>query len=145
MILYLWLVVACGDRAENLQQTGRKTTPRNRQNQLATSPAVEPTRKPIPLFYVVDSYNSKAFRWTREINEGIVKGLERGGFKNGINYRLFSSSIDAFVNDTPEKMEAQAQRILEDIERRQPDLVFTTDDDALVWVGLKLGQCSGGI
>ena len=138
MILCLLFMVACGNKADDLQPADRAAKPPEPIKSSVANPTVKPPLKPMPIFYVVDSYNSKTFGWTQEINTGIVKGLEKGGLKNGVNYRLINNTIDAFVNDTPEKMQAQARRILAHIEQSKPDLVFTTDDDALVWVGLQL-------
>lgn len=135
-LLILLLTMSCSEKTEN---QGSLVKPAGTASSSAkTDIAVAPAFRKKPVLYVVDSYNPATFEWTREINAGIVQGLEKGGLKKDMDYRMFSATIDAYVNESPDKMEAQGNRILEDIRIKKPDLVLTTDDDALVWVGLKI-------
>ena len=54
----------------------------------------------------------------------------------GLGLPAFGHSILGLVGE----MEEQGLRILQDIEAKQPDMVLTTDDDALTWVGLKVND-----
>lgn len=137
-VLILVLIAACGengnprtDGKKASDDTDRVSSERTTENSASSE---------IPLIYIVDSYNIESFPWTREINQGIIAGLEDNGFKEGEGYRLIRATIDAYVNATPEKMEEQGLLILQDIELKQPDVVLTTDDDALQWVGLKVND-----
>jgi putative ABC transport system substrate-binding protein len=90
------------------------------------------------LIYIVNSYNPETFGWTVEENTGIIKGFEKQGLKQGIHYDVISATMDALVKSSKDEMKAEAARILADIKAKKPDLVMTTDDDALQWVGLKI-------
>lgn len=97
-----------------------------------------PDFRPIPILYVATSYDPRKFAWTRDVIGGIVEGLAMGGLEKGVDYQMTSETMAVLTNTTPELMQTQADRILADIRDRRPDLVLTTDDDALEWVGLKL-------
>ncbi len=134
--LTLLLITSCSEETEN---QGSQTKPAGAaSSSVSARISIAPAFRQKPVLYVVDSYNPETFQWTREVNSGIVRGLEKGGWKKGVDYQMFSDTIDAYVNASPEKMEAQGNRILADIRAKKPDLVLTTDDDALVWIGLKL-------
>ncbi len=142
LLVMVLLVSACGQETEPTRQKAASkpdTAPQSAAQAFEAksfAPAMQFRDK--PLLYIVDSYNPATFEWTRQINAGILAGLERGGLIEGENYQVVRDTIDAYVNATPSQMEAQGRRIFEDIQRRKPDLVLTTDDDALTWVGLKL-------
>ena len=91
-----------------------------------------------PLVYIVNSYNPETFGWTAEENTGILAGFEQQGLKQGVDYELESDTMDALVKSSKEEMRSEAARILADIKKKQPDIVMTTDDDALQWVGLEI-------
>jgi putative ABC transport system substrate-binding protein len=138
-MVVLLLAVGCGEK----QQTPPQSSPPAATE--GSAPATVPTAiklapgfRPVPLLYVVNSYDPKSFGWTKDVIGGIVQGLAGGGLKLGVDYRMIKETMDALTHTTPEQMQAQASRILADIKTRKPDMVLTTDDDALSWVGLTL-------
>lgn len=138
VFLTLLLITSCNQKTENQESQTEQAGVAS--SSVPAKISIVPAFRQKPVLYVVDSYNPETFSWTREINSGIVQGLEKGGLKKGVDYQMFSETIDAYMNATPEKMEAQGNRILADIRAKKPDMVLTTDDDALVWVGLKLND-----
>lgn len=92
----------------------------------------------IPLVYIVHSYNPETFSWTAEEYGGILKGLEQQGLVQGTHYDIVSDTMDALIKSSEEEMKSEAAHILKDIAAKKPDLVMTTDDDALKFVGLEI-------
>ncbi|MFC1760751.1 ABC transporter substrate-binding protein [Planctomycetota bacterium] len=86
--------------------------------------------------YIVNSYNPDTFSWTREINDGIVKGFTQYGLTQGADYEIVTDHMDALVKSSEEQMKAEGERITADIKAKKPDIIITTDDDALAFVGL---------
>jgi putative ABC transport system substrate-binding protein len=139
----LWVVLSlaagCSDNPRTPSPSSSSTA--SRESARVSVPAGQapaPKFRPIPLLYVVNSYAPKNFGWTRAVIGGIVQGLANGGLKKDVDYKLVSETMDALTLTTPDQMQTQADRILADIRARKPDLVFTTDDDALARVGLAL-------
>jgi ABC-type uncharacterized transport system substrate-binding protein len=87
--------------------------------------------------YVVNSYNPDTFGWTREINEGLIKGFEINGLTLDKDYEIVTDHMDALVKSTEAEMKAEGERIVMDIKAKKPELIITTDDDAFAYVGLK--------
>jgi len=136
LIQILFLLVSCGEKNN---QNESDQSPRTESDEVASKKmTICSAFRKVPLIYIVDSYNPENFSWTREINRGIIEGLKEFGFKEGVDFNLIRDTIDAYVNAAPRQMEEQGYRILEDIEAKQPDIVLTTDDDALMWVGLNI-------
>jgi ABC-type uncharacterized transport system substrate-binding protein len=92
------------------------------------------------LVYIVNSYNPETFGWTAEEDAGILTGFETQGLKQGVHYEIIRETMDALVKSSEDEMKSEAARILADIKEKQPDLVMTTDDDALQWVGLEIDE-----
>lgn len=105
---------------------------------IALIPGMTPAADPIPLVYVVNSYDPQSFGWTQEEVDGVIKGLAQQGLEQGTHYRMVGDTMDAFVNASEAAMKAQGDRILADIKAKAPSLVITTDDDALQFVGLRV-------
>jgi putative tryptophan/tyrosine transport system substrate-binding protein len=138
-LMVLWLAVCCSDKRENPPQASSPAEPEGTaQTGVRAAVALAPGFRQVPLLYVVNSYDPKVFGWTRDVIGGFVQGLASGGLKLGTDYQLVNETMDALNHPAPNQMQAQADRILTDIRRRKPDLVLTTDDDALAGVGLKL-------
>lgn len=137
--MVLSLVVGCSDNPQNPAQSAPSAAPEeSARPSFATSITLAPAFRAIPILYVANSYDPKSFSWTKDVIGGIVQGLEDGGLKQGVDYQMINATMDALSNSAPEQMQAQANRILADIQDRKPDLVLTTDDDALTWVGLAI-------
>ena len=135
----LLLAVGCSDKPKNPPRAYSPAGPEeSAQPMVPAKITLAPNFRPIPLLYVVNSYDPKSFGWTKDVIGGIVQGLAGGGFIQGVDYQMVSETIDALTNTAPEQMQIQADRILVDIQARKPDIVLTTDDDALVRVGLVL-------
>ncbi len=137
-MVFLWLAAGCSEKAPHPTQAKFSTA--IDKSSKATVPAIKlaPGFRPIPLLYIVNSYDHRSFGWTKDVMGGIVLGLARGGLKQGIDYQMVIETMDVFAHSTPGQMQLQADRILADIRDRRPDLVLTTDDDALAKVGLAL-------
>jgi len=90
------------------------------------------------LVYIANSYNPETFGWTADVNAGILSGFETQGLQQGVHYEIVSETMDALVKSSESEKQSEATRILKDIQEKKPDLVLTTDDDALQWVGLKI-------
>ena len=135
LLVVLSLATGCSDKPKT-PPTALSSAAPEESVPAAQTPA--PNFRPIPLLYVVNSYDPKNFGWTRDVLDGIFQGLANGGMNQGSDYELVSETMDALNRNTPEQMQAQADRILADIRARKPDLVLTTDDDALARVGLAL-------
>jgi putative ABC transport system substrate-binding protein len=135
----LFLAAGCSDKPKNPPRAYSPAAPEeSAQPMVPAKITLAPNFRPIPLLYVVNSYDPKSFGWTKDVIGGIVQGLADGGLNQGVDYQMVNETIDALTNATPEQMQIQADRILADIQARKPDLVLTTDDDALVRVGLML-------
>jgi putative ABC transport system substrate-binding protein len=139
-MVFLWLAAGCSEETTPPPQAKPSTA--IEKSLKATVPAIRlaPGFRPIPLLYIANSYDHRSFGWTKDVIGGIVKGLANGGLKQGIDYQMVIETMDAFAHSTPEQMQFQADRILADIRARRPDLVLTTDDDALAKVGLALND-----
>ena len=140
-LVVLALAFGCSDKPQHPAIASLSTAPE--QSVRETAPpkiTLAPAFRPIPLLYVATSYDPGRFAWTRDVIGGIVQGLARGGLKQGDDYQMVSETMAVLTHKTPEQMQTQASRILADIRARRPDLVLTTDDDALKWVGLKLDK-----
>lgn len=92
------------------------------------------------LVYIVNSYNPDTFGWTGEEVAGIITGFEKQGFKQGEHYEIITDHMDTLVKSSEEEMKAESARILADIKDKKPDIVITTDDDALKFVGLEIAD-----
>jgi putative ABC transport system substrate-binding protein len=138
-LMVLSLAVGCSDRQENPPQASPPAAPEDAaEKAVSATIALAPGFRQVPLLYVVNSYDPESFGWTQDVIGGIVQGLANGGLKLGIDYQLVNETMDVLNNTAPDQMQTQADRILADIRRRKPDLVLTTDDDALALVGLVL-------
>lgn len=132
-LVILTLAVGCSDTPQNPPQVSQ-----SKQATVPTAIAIAPAFRPIPILYVVNSYDPKSFDWTKGVIGGIAQGLADGGLKLDVDFQMVSEIMDTLTHTTHEQMQAQASRILADIKTRKPDLVLTTDDDALTWVELAL-------
>lgn len=138
-LVILTLAVGCSDKPQHPAQDSLSAAPEiSVQDATPAKINLAPAFRPIPILYVATSYDPGRFAWTRDVIGGIVKGLAEGGLKRGVDYQMVSETMAVLTNKTTEQMQTQANRILADIRVRRPDLVLTTDDDALIWVGLKL-------
>jgi putative tryptophan/tyrosine transport system substrate-binding protein len=141
LLVVLALAAGCSDKPKNPPQTTSSVAPEVAAR--ATAPAKHfpaPNFRPVPIIYLVNSYDPGSFGWTRDVIRGIVLGLANGGMNQGTDYQMVSETMDALTHTTTEQMQAQAERILGDIQARKPDLVLTTDDDAFARVGLALND-----
>ncbi|MEW5852268.1 MAG: ABC transporter substrate binding protein [Myxococcota bacterium] len=98
----------------------------------ATAKTTAPLR-----IYVANSYHAE-FSWTREMVGGFTRTLAEGGLVEGRDYVLHQGFMDAFSRPDEPSMRQAARPILREIAALKPGLVFTTDDDALRHVGLRL-------
>lgn len=135
----LALAVGCGDNPQNPPQAvSSAAMEESARAAFPETTTFAPAFRAKPMLYVANSYDPQSFGWTKDVIGGIVQGLEEAGLKKGVDYQMVTETMDALSNSTPEQMQTQASRILADIQNRKPDLVLTTDDDALMWVGLAL-------
>jgi ABC-type uncharacterized transport system substrate-binding protein len=135
----LTLVTGCSDKPQHPAQASVSTALEKSAQAAAPKKFVlAPVFRPIPIVYVATSYDPGRFAWSRDVIGGIVQEMAHGGMKKGVDYQMVTETMAALTNTTPEQMQTQANRILADIRDRRPDLVFTLDDDALKWIGLKL-------
>ncbi|MCP4650429.1 MAG: hypothetical protein GY853_10170 [PVC group bacterium] len=88
--------------------------------------------------FIANSYNPETFEWTRNEIKGIVVGLQRTGEEQGKEYSIINDTMDVFINSSGEALARESERILKRIKEEKPDIVITTDDDALHWIGLKI-------
>lgn len=80
---------------------------------------------------LVHSY-SDVFQWTRELDDGILEGLDRAGFTEGRDYELQTFFIDTRITYTsPEQVSQRAAEALEIMRSFGPDILFITDDNVL--------------
>ena len=85
--------------------------------------------------YIVHSYENDHVCGVPQ-GEGIVKKLqETYGDRVWSKVHFMNTKT---INGTPDKMKNDASFVLKDIDRFQPDIVFTIDDNAFREVGLKL-------
>ncbi len=74
-------------------------------------------------------------------HDGIVNGLNSRNFEEGVNLEIGVYYMDTKrKNNTPELMAAQAQKAFEAIERFQPDVLVTLDDNAFRTTALPLAD-----
>lgn len=90
--------------------------------------------------FVVNSYNPETFGWTKEIFSGILDEFKKQGLEKGIHFEIVSDNMDALVKSSGEEKNREADRILNKIKQAKPDIIITTDDDALEFVGLKIDK-----
>lgn len=87
---------------------------------------------------ILNSYEPDYWATVDE-NKGIIDGLATIGFKEGENIKITRLYMNTkTINNTHERMEATAQEMVNQTLAAIPDLIFITDDDALVHVGSKL-------
>jgi ABC-type uncharacterized transport system substrate-binding protein len=135
----LSLTVGCSDNPQNPPQAAPSAaSEKSARKAFPATITIAPVFRAIPILYVVNSYDPQSFGWTKDVIGGIVQGLADGGLKQGVDYQLVNKTMNALSNSAPQQMQAKADRIMADIQERKPDLVLTTDDDALRWVGLAL-------
>jgi putative ABC transport system substrate-binding protein len=139
LLVAMSLAVGCTEAPENTHKAPQSTvSEKSAQAAVPAKIALAPDFRRIPILYMVNSYDPKNFSWTQDVVAGLVEGLAGGGLNLGVDYQMVSETMDALTHSTPEQMQTQADRILADIKARKPDLVITTDDDALARVGLAL-------
>ena len=85
--------------------------------------------------FLVHSYDKK-FSWTQEIIDGIESTLD----SSGLEFKYHHEYMNAYTENTSSKMSAQSSRILGIIREQKPDMIVTTDDDALEYIGLKISS-----
>lgn len=88
--------------------------------------------------YIAHSYNPDTYSWTGTIQKGIIQGFSKHGWKNGVHYKFIVNTLDSHIKNTNKEMVIEGKRIVEHIKFIKPDLVITTDDDALKYIGLKI-------
>jgi ABC-type uncharacterized transport system substrate-binding protein len=88
--------------------------------------------------FIVASYeDDHVCGWPQEA--GTIKGLNKQGWFEGMNLVLETYYMDSKrTHTTPEAMKAQAEIALDKIEKFNPDIVVTIDDNAFREVGLRL-------
>ena len=84
-------------------------------------------RRPLRIYHVM-SFDSP-WRWT----DGQFAGFKEGLGPSQAEYRVFQMDVKRF--STPEAKADQAAVAWRDIQTWQPDLVYTSDDDALAHIG----------
>jgi ABC-type uncharacterized transport system substrate-binding protein len=88
-----------------------------------------------PRVFIVHSYDN-GYRWTAKQQEGILQGLEEGGFKED-DYELRVFYMDTRVNFvTAEQIALRTEIARRTIDEFEPELVFLTDDLAVEEVAL---------
>jgi ABC-type uncharacterized transport system substrate-binding protein len=88
-----------------------------------------------PRVFIVHSYDN-GYRWTAKQQEGILQGLEEGGFEEG-DYELRVFYMDTRVNFvTAEQIALRTDIARRTIDEFEPQLVFLTDDLAVEEVAL---------
>lgn len=86
---------------------------------------------PMRRVLIIHSYDDD-FRWTHELNRGIIEGLERGGYREGRDYELRVFFMDTRVRYARvEQIEERVSAAFAEIDGFRPDIVFVTDDLAL--------------
>lgn len=97
--------------------------------QLASAPALARRSALHPLrIYHVMSFDSP-WRWT----DGQLAGFREGLAEAEAQFRIFQMNVKR--NATPDAKAALAAEAWKEIERWQPDLIYTSDDDALSHIG----------
>ena len=88
--------------------------------------------------YIAASYEKEhVCGWPQE--EGVLKGLSKQGWFEGINLEVRRSYMDTKrKNTTPAAMQKAGAAVLEDIEAFKPDVLVTLDDNAFREAGLKV-------
>lgn len=93
----------------------------------------------INTIFIVNSYTGD-FVWTKNINENFIKKLSAAGWTENTHYKLVKRDLDAFKNHNLNSLEKISSKILNEIRKTKPDIIVTTDDDALINVGLKIND-----
>lgn len=100
----------------------------------------QPPRGRQKVLFFADSYSASSMRWPETVFNGFTEEMARHGYLRGRDYRAVRDSMDAAAKSSREEKAAEGARILRRIRELKPDLVVTSDDDALVHVGLKVGS-----
>jgi len=104
---------------------------------LSFAPFFTIANAPKKIFFV-HSYNHHTFGWTQSITQGFVQGLSKRFLQRNQDYVLIEATLDAFTHTTHNALAQRAITIQQRIAQEQPDLIVTTDDDALIYVGLHI-------
>jgi ABC-type uncharacterized transport system substrate-binding protein len=88
--------------------------------------------------FIVASYErNHVCGWPQE--QGVIKGLTKEGWFEGINLRVKQFYMDTKrTNTTPEAMKRAAAEALGEIDSFKPDVIVTLDDNAFREVGLQM-------
>lgn len=86
---------------------------------------------------MVNSYH-EGMQLEQDLQDGIVEGLSRAGYREGKDYELNMFYMDTKVTyTTPEQIEQRAVVALNLIEVFKPDVVFVNNDNALKYVAVE--------
>ena len=106
----------------------------------ACSSATETMATPDIQILVIHSYH-ESWTWNQDIQDGIVEGLYREGYQQGVDYELETFYMDTKVTyTTAEQIEERAALALDLIDEFDPDIVFVNDDNALKYVAVAYTQ-----
>lgn len=126
------LLLGCGNGS------GPSNSPASSVEDKPNTPDKKGQRKEPFLIFVADSYSSESMRWPDTVFQGFVDGLAERGWEQDQDYRVIRDTMDSVVKKSEAEKLQQGKRMLERIENEKPDLVVTTDDDALRYVGLEI-------
>ncbi|WP_027721133.1 ABC transporter substrate-binding protein [Maridesulfovibrio zosterae] len=87
---------------------------------------------------IIHSYSLKNICGSPQ-HQGVVEALAKHGFIDGKNIDILSYAMDTKkVNNTPELIRKEADKVLSEIDQLKPDVVVLLDDNAFATVGLDL-------
>jgi len=83
----------------------------------------------------------KDWKLEKDIQDGIIEGLRRKGYKESSDYELKAFSMDSKITYTTTKeIEERASIVFSIIEEFKPDIVFVNNDNALKYVAVEYTQ-----
>lgn len=104
------------------------------------SSTTETTVTPNIQILVIHSYH-EGWDWNSDIEAGIIEGLYRQGFEQGVDYEIETFYMDTKVTyTTVAQIEQRATLAIDMIEDSDPDIVFVNDDNALKYVAVAYAE-----